>query len=230
LRELAPLCVVRAHATQRGLIAHVGMNALDTASVASPMESGARAPATLVALAKVGRPYGLTGAMHVYPFSNDASTLKRAKSVVIGSREYAVKTIRDHGDSLVMMVSGVDSPEIAQTLTNAEIHVDRSAFPPLAEGEYYWIDLVGLTCTNGERVFGSIVEVFEAGAHPILRVRQIGATDSPVQVTAAPPPQPGKEKKPDPRVNDELIPFVDAIVRSVSLLERRVDVDWTGID
>ena len=29
---------------------------------------------------------------------------------------------------------------------------------------------------------------------------------------------------------DELIPFVDAIVRSVDLAAGRVDVDWDGLD
>jgi 16S rRNA processing protein RimM len=164
---------------------------------------------TLIALAKVGRPYGLTGAMHVYPFSNDAATLKRTKTLLIGTREFTVRNIRDHGESLVMTLVDIDSPEMAQTLTNAEIKVDRSVFPALPDGEFYWIDLIGLACTNGDRLFGEITEVFEAGAHPILRVRPVNA---------------------DEKTPDELIPFVDAIVRSVSLAERRVDVDWLGLD
>jgi 16S rRNA processing protein RimM len=185
--------------------------------------------AHMIALAKVGRPYGLTGAMHVYPFSNDFTTLKRAKSLMIGAREYTVTSIRNHGDALVMTVEGVNSPELAQTLTNAEIKVDRALFPALPEGEYYWIDLVGLTCTNGQRVFGEIIEVFEAGAHPILRVRP-AAPSATSPETAVIPTNSGKTNKPPKAVEDELIPFVDAIVRSVSLSERRVDVDWAGLD
>ncbi len=188
------------------------------------------AAAHMIALAKVGRPYGLTGAMHVYPFSNDFTTLKRAKSLMIGAREYTVNTMRNHGDALVMTVEGVNSPEAAQTLTNAEIKVDRALFPALPEGEYYWIDLVGLTCTNGDRVFGEIVEVFEAGAHPILRVRPAASVPSALPESADALVKTGKTGKPPKAVEDELIPFVDAIVRSVSLSERRVDVDWAGLD
>jgi 16S rRNA processing protein RimM len=176
---------------------------------AIPKTPPALVDSSLIALAKVGRPYGLAGAMHVYPFSDDAVTLKRAKSVTIRARNHAVKNIRVHGDALVMMIDGIDSPEAAQTLTNAEIFVARDALPPLPKGEYYWIDLVGLQCTNGDRIFGEIAEVFEAGAHPILRVR----------------PAIGDDKMPD-----ELIPFVDAIIRSVDLDARRVDVDWEGLE
>ena len=56
-------------------------------------ESAATGP-NLVALAKVGRPYGLTGALHLYPYSADAQTLLKAKSLVIGSLSFAVTRSR----------------------------------------------------------------------------------------------------------------------------------------
>lgn len=159
----------------------------------------------LVAMGKVGRPYGLTGAVHVYPYSQDAQTLLKAKTLLIGTFTFAVTRSRPHGDSIVSQLVGVDSPEAAAKLTNKEVFVNRTLFAVLPEGEYYWLDLIGLTCTNGDRVFGEITEIFESGAHPILRVKQASGAD-------------------------ELIPFVDAIVRSVSLTEQRVDVDWEGLE
>jgi 16S rRNA processing protein RimM len=169
----------------------------------NPRKTGASIE--LVPLAKIGRPYGLTGAMRVFPYSNDAATLRKAKRIFVDGKDYPVQSIRVHGDALVMTIDGVNTPELAQTFTNAEIAVTREAFAPLPDGEYYWVDLIGLDCVNGERRFGAITEIFEAGAHPILRVEIAG--------------------KPD-----ELIPFVDAIVRSVDLAARRVDVNWDGVD
>jgi 16S rRNA processing protein RimM len=163
----------------------------------------------LVALAKIGRPYGLTGAMHVYPYSNDAATLRRVKSVVIRGKSFDVKSLKSHGDAFVATLDGITSPEQAQTFTNAEVFVSRDAFPPLPKGEFYWVDLVGLDCTNGARSFGKIVEVIDSPAHPVLRVR----ADDAASDTA-----------------DELIPFVDAIIRSVDLDAKRVDVDWEGLE
>jgi 16S rRNA processing protein RimM len=148
--------------------------------------------------------------MHVFPYSADAATLRRAKTVTIRGKSYDVKSLRAHGDAYVMTLDNVATPELAQTFTNAEIFVARDAFPPLPKGEFYWVDLIGLDCTNGERSFGKIVEVFEAGAHPILRVRD--------------------ERNVESAVQDELIPFVDAIVRAVDLEAKRVDVDWEGLE
>ncbi len=177
-----------------------------TKSAAMPQENPG--DGGLVALGKIGRPYGLTGAMHVFPYSPDAATLRRAKTITVRNREHAVKSLRAHGESYVMMLDGVDTPELAQTFTNSEVLVARDAFPPLPDGEFYWVDLVGLDCTNGDHLFGQIVEVFEVGAHPLLRVRKT--------------PEANER-------DDELIPFVDAIVRSVDLAARRVDVEWAGL-
>jgi 16S rRNA processing protein RimM len=181
--------------------------------VSTPNKNDVNAPlnvanSELIALAKIGRPYGLTGAMHVFPYSSDAATLRRAKTIVVRGKPHAVTSMRPHGESLVMMLDGVASPELAQTFTNAEVFVSRDTFPPLPKGEFYWVDLVGLDCTNGARSFGKIVEVFEAGAHPILRVRRAENASE----------------------DDELIPFVDAIIRSVDVDAKRVDVDWEGLD
>ena len=178
------------------------------ATVAQAAVSSSAVP-NPIALAKVGRPYGLTGALHWYPYSKDAQTLLKAREVMIGTTMYAVTRSRRHGESIVAEIVGVTSPEAAARLTNKEIFVDKSYFAALPEGEYYWIDLIGLSCSNGERVFGEIVEIFESGAHPILRIKR-PATD------ATP--------------SDELIPFVDAIVRSVDIAARRVDVDWEGLE
>ena len=184
---------------------------VDSAPAAIVAQTVAASSATpnLIALAKVGRPYGLTGALHWYPYSKDAQTLLKARDVMIGTTMYAVTRSRRHGESIVAEIVGVTSPEAAARLTNKEIFVDKSYFAPLPDGEYYWIDLIGLTCTNGDRVFGEIVEIFESGAHPILRVKRLAIDLTP---------------------GDELIPFVDAIVRSVDIAARRVDVDWEGLE
>ena len=139
---------------------------LETVNDSTPVAANVAAVAphlpNLIALAKVGRPYGLTGALHWYPYSKDAQTLLKAREVMIGTTMYAVTRSRRHGESIVAELVGVSSPEAAARLTNQEIFVDKAYFAPLPEGEYYWIDLIGLTCTNGERVFGEIAEIFES--------------------------------------------------------------------
>jgi 16S rRNA processing protein RimM len=190
-------------------VAFMKKEVVSTAETVVSNASNTGALNKFVEIAKIGRPHGLTGAMHVFPYSREGAALRRAKAVVIRDREHGVASVRAHGDAFVMQIEGVESPEQAQRFTNAELSVSRDSFPVLPKGEFYWVDLIGLACTNGARRFGRIVEVFEAGAHPILRVRADNAANE---------------------VADELIPFVDAIVRSVDLDAQRVDVDWEGLE
>jgi 16S rRNA processing protein RimM len=56
-------------------------------------------------------------------------------------------------------------------LRGSLVEVDRSALPPLEEGEYYHADLIGLTCVDGEgRNWGKVVAVENYGAGDLLEV------------------------------------------------------------
>ena len=49
----------------------------------------------------------------------------------------------------------------------------RSALPPLAEGEYYHVDLIGLPCTSSTgEALGAIVAVENFGAGDIIEVER----------------------------------------------------------
>lgn len=92
----------------------------------------------------------------------------------------------------------------AETLRNLELGVHRDALPSLQEGEFYWIDLIGLEVVNTEDItLGKISNVIETGASAVLDVRgEKGAY---------------------------LIPFVKPMLDSVSATAHvrvRWDVDW----
>jgi 16S rRNA processing protein RimM len=50
--------------------------------------------------------------------------------------------------------------------------VPRSALPPLAEGEYYHIDLIGLPCFAGDAPIGTAVFVEDFGAGDVLEIEK----------------------------------------------------------
>jgi len=87
-------------------------------------------------------------------------------------REHALVDGRVHGSGLVACLEGIDERETARAFVGRDIAVDRDALPELEEGEYYWIDLVGLEVRSvaGE-VFGTVTQVMETGANDVLVVR-----------------------------------------------------------
>ena len=162
-------------------------------------------PHPLIALAKVGRPYGLTGAVHLYPYSVDAQTLLKAQTLVIGTASFAVTRSRRHGESIVAQLVGIDSPEAAARLTNKEVLVERTALAPLPDGEYYWVDLIGLDVLNRQdEALGVVRELLSTGAQTVLVM----------------------EYQQEDKTCERMIPFVSAYVDDVDLKARRIRVDW----
>ncbi len=170
------------------------------------MTAHAEVPQDLVVVGRVLDAWGLQGGLKVARFSPDAEALHATSHWWLTkagqTQRYKVLSAEDHGQVLRVALEGIGERDGALTLKGAQIAVARSEFPALLAGEYYWVDLVGLAVTNlaGERL-GEVSEVTEAGAHPILVV------DAGQQVQL-------------------LIPFVGAVVSSVDLVERRIEVDW----
>ena len=112
---------------------------------------------------------------------------------------------REHGDGVVAAARDIEDREAAQALRGARIFVSRSSFPTADEGEYYWVDLIGLDVVNREDAkLGRVIGLIETGAHCVLRVQADAAAE-------------------------RLIPFVGAYIDTVDLPARLVRVDW-GVD
>ena len=112
---------------------------------------------------------------------------------------------RPHGKNLVVKLAGCDNPEQASRWLRAGIWIARAELPELAEGEYYWTDLIGLQVeTESGRKLGIISEVLATGANDVLRVQ-------------------GERER--------LIPYIkDRVIKRIDLVQACVVVDWDADD
>jgi 16S rRNA processing protein RimM len=89
------------------------------------------------------------------------------------------------------------------------INVPRSAFPATPEGEYYWVDLIGLDVGNREGLhMGVVRDLMPTGPSSVLVLEYTEDVD-------------GK-----PQMAERMIPFVSAYVDSVDQAAKRITVDW----
>lgn len=105
------------------------------------------------------------------------------------------------GKNVIVWLQDIDSRELADQLTGAEIYIQRQQLPELEEGEYYWSQLQGLDVVNkdGEH-FGSIDHMLETGANDVMVV--LGD-------------------------RERLIPYVMGdVVKRIDLDEKKLVVDW----
>ena len=80
--------------------------------------------------------------------------------------------VREGGKGLIATLPGVDDRDAAEALRGTDILVPRSALPPPAPGEYYWVDLEGLRVRTVDGVsLGRASHLFNTGANDVLVVR-----------------------------------------------------------
>ncbi len=125
---------------------------------------------------------------------------------------------------VIASIQGLEDRDAAEALRGGRVFVSRASFPTAMEGEYYWVDLIGLNVANRQGlVLGEVVGLMETGAHDVLRILPPAMASEPAAVA----PTKGARKNADPE--ELLIPFVAAYVDGVDMAARRITVDW-GLD
>ncbi|HWJ71453.1 MAG TPA: ribosome maturation factor RimM [Sphingobium sp.] len=124
-----------------------------------------------VTLAAVIGAHGVTGEVRLKLFGDGPESLKRYKSLDAGGRTLTLKSVRAGPNGAVARFAELADRNAAEALRGTALTVPRSALPPLGEGEYYHIDIIGLPCVTaaGEAV-GTIVAVENFGAGDVLEI------------------------------------------------------------
>lgn len=132
---------------------------------------------TRIIVGKVGSTYGVHGWLKIHAYTEWGPSLFHYSPwyLTLDNNEekpYEVEEGREHGNMLIVKLSGLHSPEEARLLTGAMISIERTQLPPLKENEYYWSDLIGLTVINknGE-CLGKVIYLMATGSNDVLVVK-----------------------------------------------------------
>ncbi|MDY7574010.1 ribosome maturation factor RimM [Actimicrobium sp. CCI2.3] len=185
-------------------------------TVNSPLktDSGVVIPVDLVQVGYVSGAYGLNGWVRIKPFSSTGEALLSARVWWLDKpalRDVDVMQAKVHSGDVVAQLAGVSGRDAAEVLKGTSVQIPRSYFPALPDGEFYWVDLIGLAVENlqGESI-GVVHDMMDNSAHPILRVEAVVSADA--------------EKR-----DEILIPFVGQFIKTVDQKAGKITVDW-GLD
>ena len=193
-------------------------------------------PDDAVEVGRVLGAWGIKGGIRVMPFAKDPQALFSSRcwfirppegpQVVLSTRPGAyppvlrITSSKVQGDSVVATAQELPDRNAAEAMRGARIYIARCNFPTAGDGEFYWIDLIGLDVVNREGdALGCVVGLIDTGAHSVLRLRR---SELIVSAGAAAPEVAADE-------SERLIPFVGAFIDGVDLAARRITVDW-GLD
>lgn len=125
-----------------------------------------------VALAAVAGAHGIGGEVRLKLFAESPDSLARHKEVRVGDRSLTLSSLKA-GKQPIARFAGIADRTAAEALRGQLVTVERSALPPLGEGEYYHSDLVGLPCeSQAGETLGTIVAVENFGAGDILEIER----------------------------------------------------------
>ena len=181
-------------------------------------------PDDAIELGRIQDAWGIKGWVRILPHSADTEALltssrwflqppearfARGFSAFAGCVGVEVAEVKAHTDGLVAQIEGVNDRNSAEALKGVRIYLPRSAFPATPEGEYYWVDLIGLDVVNREGVYlGVVRDLVATGPTSVLVLEYTETVDGTEQIA------------------ERMIPFVDAYVDEVDQSARRITVDW----
>jgi 16S rRNA processing protein RimM len=132
-----------------------------------------------IELGHVSGVFGFNGDVRLFLHHRESRTLyKRSPVTLIGPDGARVDVVLQAragpGRRVLGRIVGVDTKEDALALKDWRIEVPRSALPKLAQGEFYWMEVVGLpVLVDGAKV-GHVIRVHEGGPHEIFEVELDG--------------------------------------------------------
>ncbi|MBB2989988.1 16S rRNA processing protein RimM [Mycolicibacterium iranicum] len=158
---------------------------------------------------RVVKAHGVTGELAVDVRTDDPEgrfapgvTLRGRSNRGGAERDYLIESVRAHGGRLLIRLEGVGDRTAADALRGTLFLVDSAVLPPIEDpDEFYDHQLEGMTVTttSGHEV-GTVAEVLHTTAGELLAVR-------------------------NPDGAEVLVPFVSAIVVSVSLADGAIEID-----
>lgn len=158
---------------------------------------------------RVVKAHGVTGELAVDVRTDDPEGRFVAGAVLRGrpsrggaEREFVIESVRAHGDRMLVRLQGVGDRDAADALRGTLFLVDSAELPPIEDpDEFYDHQLEGMAVsTTGGQPVGTVAEVLHTAAGELLAVR-------------------------DPDGAEVLVPFVSAIVVSVSLADNAIEID-----
>lgn len=174
-------------------------------------------PSDAVEVGRILDAHGIRGGLKVQPFAAEPEALLGTRRWFLqpppGPRPSAwtgflkVTQVRRQGDLVIASAQDITDRNAAEALRGARVFVSRASFPTAGDGEYYWVDLIGLAVVNRQgEALGTVAGLIDTGPHCVLRLT---------------PAEPDAEER--------LVPFVDAYVDEVDVPGGRITVDW-GLD
>ena len=115
--------------------------------------------------------HGIKGEIKVKPYTQNIDNLLKIKTIYIDDTEYKVMSAKERGGMVYMFLSRIYTMDDAQALRGKDIYIDRQYAAPLAQDEYYIIDVLGSDVFVEDEYIGKVADIDSFGAADVYTVK-----------------------------------------------------------
>jgi 16S rRNA processing protein RimM len=157
-----------------------------------------------ISIGKITGLHGFKGTLKLQPYVESMDFFKPDTKICVRNINnelfhFTIEWIRPHKKRFLLLFKEACSFDECQGLVNAELLIERKKMPEPKEGDYYWVDLIGLSVFTMEGVFLGILEfIFPTGSNDVFVVKN------------------GKTEK--------LIPALESVIKKIDLVGKTMHV------
>ncbi len=117
-------------------------------------------------IGEVLKPQGIRGELKVKTFTDTPDIVKKFGTVYVDDTPYKILSFRVGVDGAAYLgLRGIPDRNAAELFRGKKIEGEREDAPPLEEGRYYIVDIIGLSCESEEgEVLGVVTSVVNLAA------------------------------------------------------------------
>jgi 16S rRNA processing protein RimM len=127
----------------------------------------------LLEIGRIIRSHGLAGRMKVLSYLESQEILNNLPEVLVGRRvsdavPFSLDAVQPGREFFILKLGGVEDRDAAAKLAGSFVWMPSEKMEKLPEGEYYWLDIIGLqVVTEDGQILGRIESVFPTGSNDV---------------------------------------------------------------
>lgn len=159
-----------------------------------------------IIIGKIVGSHGIKGYVKVIYFTEFPERIDVLEYAIIEDEEYKIEDSSNFKNMWLLKLEGINTRDEAEKLYSKDVKIHKEDRMPLAEGNYYIDDIIGLKVVDESgSVIGYIKEVLKTGANDVFVIK----------------PYPGSKNLP----NEILFPALKHLVKKISFTEKEIIVE-----
>lgn len=126
-----------------------------------------------ITIGKFGAPHGVRGEMRVVPLTDFPDRFETLKQVFLEDNTVLeIEQVKYNKQFVILKFKNYIDRAMVESLKGKYLQVNREDVPPLAPGEYYSFDIIGLKVYDDKGAYlGSIKEILKTGSNDVYVVQ-----------------------------------------------------------